>query len=243
MDSRMDKYTTNDENTSSRIDKNRRLYDEVSDINVEYIDVKNNTIDFSSLEDNRTRSDYQKQKEIGSVIQPPVAVQEEIDEVSVKKDRIYDINEILKKAKEEQKLEEKKRLINTEYNILTKLDINEIDDKDLKKENIKEIIENVYPKEEIDNNKELFEDMIEIETDIDEEEFTRDVLNQKVEDIIIKDEEKLKETPKIEEDTFMTTTTLMKTKRSKGPIVVLIIFVLLVIVVGAYFLLKYFGTI
>lgn len=45
-----------------------------------------------------------------------------------KQERVYDINEILRQAKENKLFQEddRKRLINTEYNILTKLDIEKI---------------------------------------------------------------------------------------------------------------------
>ena len=57
----MDKY---DENTSSlRSEKNKRLYDEVSDMNIDYVNIDvNNVIDLSSNKKTGAREEYKKQK-------------------------------------------------------------------------------------------------------------------------------------------------------------------------------------
>ena len=62
---------------------------------------------------------------------------------------MYDIDEILKIAKDNNLFEneEKKRLINTEYNILTKLDVGSLQNEEMKKEDLRSLIDDIYEKE------------------------------------------------------------------------------------------------
>ena len=145
MGSRMEKYENNV--PTSRMSKNRSLYEEVDRIDVGYIDLKeSNVLEIPTKDVNRkikTREDYKRYRDLDGIINVP---KEEKTSVLVKEkeERIYDINEILKRAKEELHEEEtKKRLLNTEYNILTKLDlenIEKLEKNELKEEDLKNTI-------------------------------------------------------------------------------------------------------
>ena len=167
MESRMEKYQTKNQ-TAGRTQKNKKLYEEINDLDLEYVNVDiNNAIELNNKEEIKTRSEYQRRKEFESFM--PKRRQEPIvREITEKQDRVYDINEILKLAKENKLFEsenEKKKLLNTEYNILTKLDMNKLSSKkEYSKENLKELIDDVY-KEEKENKEnteidfDLFEDL------------------------------------------------------------------------------------
>lgn len=260
MDSRMERYDSGVATISSRTEKNKKLYDQVADIDVEYIDINTDNvleIDSQSLA-NRSRSDYQKRKEFENLVTPKEE-KELYEELPIRKDRVYDIDEILRKAKETATSEEKKkRLINTEYNILTKLDIDDINKRDLKEEDIKQIVQETYPKPKIvDDNRELFHDMIE-DKEL-EKEITKEILDKEVEDVFENNEEKkddisvaeeikennnnLKKEELEEDESFTTTTQILNNgKKSKTMLVFVIIIVLLLLAMGGYLFLKYFGT-
>ena len=147
--SRMEKYT--DTKVKSRTYRNEKLYDQVGDIsiNYDYIDV-NNALELNPTDDYKSnREDYQKQKELNKILkrQTPSNVKIYDDDVVPKEDRIYDINELLKNAKTESDEKPSKRLINTEYNILTKLDIKDLDKDNYRKEDLKSLINDIYEKE------------------------------------------------------------------------------------------------
>lgn len=264
MSTRMSRYDASDVKTSSRIEKNKKLYEEVSDIDIDYIDINVDNILEIGEEDliKTSRSTYQKRKEFESLVTPK---EEETiyEEIPIRKNRIYDINEVLKQAKEEarfQALEEekknKKRLISTEYNILTKLDIKDIDSRELKEEEIKEIVKNTYHEEEVDNNEELFKHMLDDPNEIEEEkELTEEILNKEVEDVFEDTKKeitnnmeeiavKIEDNSQTTDNIYTTTTTqfLEKEKKSKKMLVFIIIVVILLLGVVGYLLLNYFGT-
>lgn len=179
MESRMEKYQTN--NTSSRASKNKRLYEEIGNMNIDFVDIDvNNAIEFKTNNQTKTRAEYQRQKEF-EILRPTRkerSIVEEINEKEETKEKSYDINEILKLARENKLFDhedEKKRLLNTEYNILTKLDIDKISqNKEYSKDSLKELIDNIY---EAENNKkknkeidkELFDDLKEKDIEISED--------------------------------------------------------------------------
>lgn len=152
MNSRMDKYVNNSTTTKKRTQKNEKLYDKVLDMSIDYVDIDvNNAIELNPNNTSKsTREDYQKQKELSKILprneKPEAYVKQEVEP---KENRIYDINEILELARKNKLFEdsEKKRLINTEYNILTKLDIDNLDSEDMKKEDLKSLINDIYEKE------------------------------------------------------------------------------------------------
>lgn len=261
MNSRMEKYDAfATEKDKSRTSKNRRLYEEVSRIDVDYIDL-NNAEAFNMEE---KANDYSKNniKLIDNLSDiKSYEDDKSVPDTTFKKDKLYDINEILKRAKEELKHDEdKKRLINTEYNILTKLDIEKIEkEQDLKPEEVKELVEEAYPKViKEDDKKELFEDL----TAKDKQE-VEDIINTKEEDInissaiktkevkVISDVEKETTSEKVVEksqktffDTEVRETELIKLeKKNRAILAVIIIIVLLMLAAGTYLILKYFDII
>ena len=151
MKARMEKYVTAPE--KSRTSKNEKLYDEVQDMSIDYVNIDvNNALELNPSKNHRSsREDFQKQRELNKILPRNEEKQRIIDEeVEPKENRIYDINEILKLARENKLFEDKdkKRLINTEYNILTKLDIENLETEDMKKEDLKSLINDIYQKEE-----------------------------------------------------------------------------------------------
>jgi len=152
--SRMEKY--NGTGTKSRTNKNEKLYKEVGDlsINYDFIDV-NNAVELNPSEDYKSsRENYHKKKELDSILKRQ-EIKEEVPDIAIvpKEERVYDINEILKTSKTEENPSDynekkKKRLINTEYNILTKLDIKDLDKENYRKEDLKTLINDIYAKEE-----------------------------------------------------------------------------------------------
>ena len=156
MNSRMDKYQTleKDKNINHRTQRNKKLYDEVQDMNIDYIDINvNDAIEITpDKELKKTRSDYQMKKEIEKILPSEAQQQDKKEEIKQKQERVYDINEILKLARDNKLFEEeknKKYAINTEYNILTKLDINKINDKeDMTKESLRNLINSIYQTED-----------------------------------------------------------------------------------------------
>lgn len=263
MKTRMDKY---DENTSSlRSEKNKRLYDEVLDMNIDYVDIDvNNVIDLSSNTKTGAREEYKKQRELNYFMPNEKKSREYIDNtLENKEDRVYDINEILKLAKENKLFDSdssKKRMINTEYNILTKLDLDEVTNKEYSKENLHELIDTIYEKEKTTKKKEnilhekedlsssddllnLKEDTVNLNEDI-----SKDILDKTITEVVTKvekDEEKEEQEDKKEEtDTVngMTDTIEIDEVISKK-LLFIIIFVLILLGVSAYIILKYFNII
>ena len=147
MSTRMDKYNTD---VKSRTNKNEKLYEKVGDISINYdfIDVDN------ALELNpndrikSTRESYKKHRELNNILNKKEYREKTFEEeVIPKENRVYDINEMLKSARDElDESKNKKRLINTEYNILTKLDIKKIND-NYRKEDLRSLIDDIYEKE------------------------------------------------------------------------------------------------
>ncbi len=134
---RMDRYK--DEDTAeklSRSNKNKDLYQNVG-TNTRYAnitDVTNaNAIDITNTtSEYKTREDYQKMKKYGGVETPKVKRDlEEFNHIYNKhENRVYDINNVLEEARknrEEDSLEEKRKLKNTSYNILASLNKEELE--------------------------------------------------------------------------------------------------------------------
>lgn len=147
----MEKYDTVP-GVKRRTQKNEKLYNEVQSMNIDYVDINvDNAMDLSLSEDNKfSREGYQKQRELDQIIptsRPRKPVKEY--EATPSENRVYDIDEILKMAKDNNLFEdeEKKRLINTEYNILTKLDVGSLQNEEMKKEDLRSLIDDIYEKE------------------------------------------------------------------------------------------------
>lgn len=135
----MDRYHhESDEEKYTRSDKNQELYQNIGE-NAKYTnftDVTNsNVFDISNAKKNyRTREGYHQIKEYKDVIPTP-KVKRELDEFNYlyqdHENRVYDINSVLKEARENRlekdELEAKRKLKNTNYNILASLNPEELE--------------------------------------------------------------------------------------------------------------------
>ena len=137
----MDRYNTNLKDAGytrgSRQTRNSELYNNIGN-NTKYTNFTDvsqlNAISLDDAKKNyRTREGYQTIKEYGNVERRP-KVAKELDEFNYlyqdHENRVYDINSVLAKAKENRKekdaLEEKRKLKNTNYNILANLNPEEL---------------------------------------------------------------------------------------------------------------------
>ena len=141
MKSRMDRYRNSDSTNKeeySRSSRNQELYKNIGS-NQKYTNFTDvSKIDAYSLNDAkknyRTREGYKTIKEYTTVDKRPKA-QKDLDEFNYlyqdHENRVYDINSVLEHAKENRKnrdeLEEKRKLKNTNYNILASLNKEELE--------------------------------------------------------------------------------------------------------------------
>lgn len=243
MGSRMEKYDIQNASTS-RLNKNKNLYEEIDRIDVGYIDLNEpNVLEIpSNGRAIKTREDYKKYHDLSGILN---IKEEEHTKVMTKEKekRIYDIDEILKKAKEELHEEEnKKRLLNTEYNILTKLDLSNIEkleENELKEDELKKIVEEAYPKRK---RKEDFKDLFD---DLKEETIKEEIFEKATSDVKIVDSSLKEEEEKLQKTIIDTgyDTELIDVEKTSKLKVFIIIFVILLIGFGSYLLLNYFNII
>ena len=140
MRSRMDRYREldNDTERTSRSRRNQELYQNIG-TNAKYTNFtdvtnSNTTLIDRNRRDYSTREDYQKRKEYTSFENKP-KVKKELDDFNHlyqdHENRVHDINSILEMAKENRKdkdsMEEKRKLKNTNYNILASLNPEELE--------------------------------------------------------------------------------------------------------------------
>lgn len=267
MESRMEKYQTT-KPIKARSERNKKLYEEISNIDLEYqnIDI-NNAIELSEKKEIRTRSEYQRRKEYETFISNKKEEPKEIEKIE-QETKVHDINEILKLARENKLFDngdDKKRLINTEYNILTKLDIEKINSKEeYSKDALKDLINSIYSTEEKNNEKkevekDLFDDLKEKDLEISEDlslKVLDKVPREKTEliEIIDDEEEEIEESKEDEEDVIETIKEEKQIqqeeneveeidfeieKRSVGTILA-IIFVIVLLLGAGYILYSYF---
>lgn len=150
MRSRMDRYKDYDDNNQviQRSRRNQELYETIG-TNAKYTnftDVSNsNTYLLNpSKKSNYTRENYQQLKEYTNIT-PTTRTRKELDDFNhlyqKEENKIYDINSFLEKAKEQRKdkdaLEEKRKLKNTNYNILASINPEELEE--YRKEKMKRI--------------------------------------------------------------------------------------------------------
>lgn len=194
MNSRMDKYVSNTA-VKRRTMRNEKLYDEVQDMNIDYVNINvNNAVELMpDSTKNSTREDYHRQRELDRILPKNKETRKEIyQEQELEENRIYDINEILKLARNNKLFEdtEKKRLINTEYNILTKLDLKNIKNEQMKKEDLRNLIDSVYGSSDREKKKnyssydnDLFKDLLDDGNELKDElrlkeEFSKEILEK-----------------------------------------------------------------
>lgn len=274
MNARMEKYAST--GTKSRTSKNEKLYDEVQDMNIDYVNIDvNNAVELNpNLSSKSKREDYQKQRELNKILpKNEERVKFINEEVEDKENRVYDINEILKMARENKLFEDsdKKRLINTEYNILTKLDVEKIESEEMKKEDLKSLINDIYEKEKplVDREdvqgsdeellNDLFDDLKEEEISL-KEELSKAILDKedsleevKIKDVQITEDVKLKEqVEEIKEEKSedahheereMSDDYVEDIKEGKGLMIAIIIVTILILLTGAFFIYEYFFSV
>lgn len=274
MNTRMDKYQIDDSSISlkQRTVKNKKLYEEVQNMNIDYIDIDvNDVIEITPDKKlKRNRHDYQMRREIEKII-PSEKEETVLEKTTPKEERIYDINEILRLARNNKLFDDnKKRLINTEYNILTKLDIEQINQtEDISKEGLRKLIDEIYQNEEntveksmLDDDgkkpndscddgllSDLIDDDLKDEIVIDED-ISKDILDKtdiKVDNLEIKQalKENTNSVVKLTDNIDDTSdeVILEEVRKSKTLLVVTIVIVLVLFGVGTYLYYNFFGTI
>lgn len=189
MKSRMERYDSQQKNKKNivlrREDKNQGLYDGFYTNNSTYTEYQGfddkNVVDLSMLNKNyHTREEYQKIKEYKDVVASP-KVKRDLDHFEslypTDENRVYDINNILMEAKKNRnqvdELEKKRKLRNTQYNILNNLDLKQLKnyrENKSEEEEIQELIDTITSKslrkkinEEVE--KDLMSDLLPNEND------------------------------------------------------------------------------
>lgn len=127
---RMDRYNEENNNKTSRIDRNKNLYQDFS-MNAIYTNItdvtNSNAYEINPNTDNThtTREAYQQLKEFQNVEVPKE--KKELEDVNYlyqrKENKVYDINSVLENARknreDKDELDEKRKLKNNAYNILS----------------------------------------------------------------------------------------------------------------------------
>lgn len=269
MKARMEKYDVTTPTVKRRTTRNEKLYNEIQDMNIDYVDINvDNAMDLSTYDKSKTRESYQKQRELDRIMPSYKEKKREIFEDPIpEENRIYDIDEILKLARDNKLFEEKekKRLINTEYNILTKLDLASIQNEDMKKEDIKSLVDDVYEKErpitktdtyskkeedrllselydddpvpKNNQKEELKENKEEEEKSSSQEEIATKIEPKK--DKETKKEEQVKKENKEENDDSMSSD-FIEQKEGKGLLIAIIIVIILILLTCGFFVYEYF---
>lgn len=148
---RMDRYKDETPDRPNRYEKNQELYQDIA-TNTKYTNITDVTnsnafeINGSKNKGNYTsRESYQQMKKYKNV-EPVPRIKKELDDFNylykIDDKKVYDINTVLEEARknrqEKDKLEEKRKLKNTSYNILADLNIEELEK--YKAEKIKKIM-------------------------------------------------------------------------------------------------------
>ena len=139
MASRMDRYKDENPKTYSLSSKNQELYQNIGN-NTKYTsitDVTNaNAIDLDNAKSRaNTREGYHQIKEFNQNIQPVPRVKKELEDFNhlykTRENRIYDVNRVLEEARknrtETDEKEEKRKLKDSSYNIITSLNKEELE--------------------------------------------------------------------------------------------------------------------
>lgn len=275
MVTRMERYNNSleDVKITKRSDKNKDLYEKVkvTEMNPEYIDINTtNVYEIGSINDvTKRRSSYQKLRSLDDVLEKERTITPLEEKPLPKEERLYNIDDILKKAKETYKDEEKKRLLNTEYNILTKLDLDKVTSNDgFSKDHYKKMVDDLYSEKEIkqDDGKELFADLMEDENkeikkeEMKPEEIKEEKIKEPDKELVKENIESEKEEDKETTGDFVTKIEVTKEMKvnedeedededeefieKRSPLLtIIIILVVLLLLAAGYLLLKHFGII
>ncbi len=147
MNSRMDKYTETP-NLKSRTEKNKNLYEEIKNSDIDKYDINSNATiieeDYNVIDVDKIRDMLDKRYRDTMPKRNITLKEDETDSIleKIHDTKEYDINAILEKAKSTQKVdyekERLKRVHDTQYDILKNLDI-----KTDEEQNIEETDENI----------------------------------------------------------------------------------------------------
>ena len=177
MKSRMDKYYEEESsNITTRSNKNRELYSNINsfevdgDYNLEtnqmVLDDNANNIDVEQIKkilDNK----YNREPKRRSIV---IEETEKLPKISLDETREYDINAILEHAKQEQEddyeKERLKKIKDTNYDILSNLKPDEIDEEKNEKDELEELINTITLKESEIKNATKEMDPLDILTDL-----------------------------------------------------------------------------
>ena len=229
MSSRMNKYYEEPENIMSRTNKNQDLYKDISKSELENYSIRSNA---TVLGDNKNEIDVEKIKKILDTKynelpkRKSIKIEEEPETVIEREDtKEYDIKAILEKAKVEKVVsyeeERLKKLRDTQFDILSNLDINK--DNDEKEEinqndNLRELI-NTIAFNEKNNNSDNFDILSDLKGDDDTEVFT--AMKELEEDSISEKEVlEISEKNEIIEDKTMTSKELEQSFYTKSNLLV-----------------------
>lgn len=133
MQSRSEKYSYNREQEEARSNRNKNLYSEVynSDFYTEIAELENtNEVDLSKIKELlKNREEYQKARNYKEILGS--RDEEKILDVMVdeEEEKVYDVNSIIERAKEERRETENYKKSTTEYDILKKLNLLSIEEK------------------------------------------------------------------------------------------------------------------
>ena len=148
---RMDRYKDETPDRPNRYEKNQELYQDIAS-NTKYTNItdvtNSNAFEINGFKNNGSytcRESYQQMKKYKNVESVP-RIKKELDDFNylykIDDKKVYDINIVLEEARknrqEKDKLEEKRKLKNTSYNILADLNIEELEK--YKAEKIKKIM-------------------------------------------------------------------------------------------------------
>ena len=205
MDRRSDRYSKSNDNTRTRVNKNKILYDEINNkIGIEEIPTYEQTqeINLSALDlDNLKRGDYQKVKDYKDLIDESESIEEQEQPKEEKKKKSYDINKVLEEAKKNRELDElegKRSIKGEDYNILNSLNKKYLYQKGFSEEDtqeLKELIDTITSKTMVDDikdeeEKELLSELLATTIDIKlEKELSKTQIEQLASQNIEEDED------------------------------------------------------
>ena len=248
MASRMDRYRKGEVSTSSRSNRNKNLYNTMYSFdrysNIEGVASMDNAnkVDISKVKELiESREKYQRERQyrrLSNEVDDDLSISRKRYEEDT--DRSYDVNDVLKSAKENKEPDNKERVLNnTNYDILKKLNLKSEGVKDdLKQEaDLKELIETIANTSMLNKNEDInmFNDLVSDDTKVgDVKDITECIDNKE----------------KTMDDSFFTHSVKIKkadfvgsTKKGGGIKKFLItIFVLLIIAMIVCFVLYYLGV-
>ncbi|MFA7688519.1 MAG: hypothetical protein WCX96_00300 [Bacilli bacterium] len=121
-------YNYDENNRKSRFNRNKDLYKTIYDgenyNTSEQVSIEPKEVGIDSIrEKHLSREEYQKTKDYKEAISVATVDEEPVIEEEVMEEKVYDINSIIEKAKQNRELDDNGRLKNTSYDILSKLNI------------------------------------------------------------------------------------------------------------------------